>query len=203
MLCQKTIAWCTSKNNDSKNTNHRDTESQSFFKDLRVFVVEQEMILGESMTKESVQGYWQKFLSTLPQDSPYHSKTYIAEGWGDSSEMADELGGLIAQGIKTGTCSALWEWEAEGNPIPQAGLITIALDGRGEPLCIIETVEVTVCKYNEVDAEFARAEGEGDLSLNYWREAHRNFFSRVLPKIGKEFSEEMPLVCERFKMLFK
>ena len=155
------------------------------------------------MTQEVIEAYWQKFLSTLPGDSPYHAKTYVAEGWGDSPAMADELGALIVQGAKTATCSAVWEWEAEGNPIPQAGLITIALDGRGEPLCIVEAVEMTVRNYNEVDADFAREEGEGDLSLKYWREEHRNFFSRVLPKIGKEFSEDMPLVCERFRVIYK
>ena len=155
------------------------------------------------MTHETIQSYWQAFLSTLPPDSPYQTKSYIAEGWGDGPEMADELGGLIAQGIKTGTCSAVWDWEAEGNPIPKEGIVTVVLDGRGDPLCIVETVEVTIRKYNEVDADFARSEGEGDLSLEYWREAHRNFFSRTLPKIGKEFSEEMPLVCERFRMIYK
>ena len=155
------------------------------------------------MTEETVQAYWQKFLSMLPADSPYHTQTYTAEGWGDSPEMADELGALIVQGIKTGTCSALWEWEAEGSPIPAVGLITIALDGRGEPLCIVETVEVSIRKYNDVDADFARAEGEGDFSLTYWREAHRNFFSRALPKIGREFSDDMPLVCERFRVIYK
>lgn len=155
------------------------------------------------MTKETVQNYWQQFLASLPSDSPYRTKTYIAEGWGDGPDMADELGALIAQGTKTATCSALWEWEAEGNPIPQPGLLTVVLDGRGEPLCIVETMEVSIRKYNEVDADFAREEGEGDLSLNYWREAHRKFFARVLPKFGKDFSEEIPLVCERFRLIFK
>jgi len=154
------------------------------------------------MTKETVKDYWDQFLASLPSDSPYRGKTYVAEGWGDGPELADELGALIVKGIKTATCSALWEWEAEGNSIPKEGYITIALDGRGEPLCIVETVEISFRKYNEVDAEFARAEGEGDLSLNYWREAHRNYFSRVLPKVGKEFSEEMPLVCERFRVIY-
>ena len=155
------------------------------------------------MTEESVKHYWQKFLSTLPPESPYHAKTYIAEGWGDSPDMADELGALIAQGTKTGTCSALWEWEAEGNTPTQVGELTVALDGRGEPLCIVETVEVTIRKYNEVDADFARAEGEGDLSLEYWRAAHKRFFTRVLSKFGMEFSEDMPLVCERFRVIYK
>jgi uncharacterized protein YhfF len=155
------------------------------------------------MTNETIKNYWEQFLVSLPPDSPYRAKTYVGEGWGDGPAMADELGALIARGTKTATCSALWEWEAEGNPIPQPGLITIVLDGRAEPLCIVETVEVSIRKYNEVDADFARAEGEGDLSLNYWREAHRNFFSRVLPKFGKEFSEEMPLVCERFQVIYR
>jgi uncharacterized protein YhfF len=110
---------------------------------------------------------------------------------------------LIFRGIKTATCSALWEWEAEGNPIPQKGGITVVVDGGGNPLCIVETTEVTIRQYNEVDAEFAQAEGEGDFSLDYWREAHRNFFSRTLPKIGLEFSEDMPLVCERFQVIYK
>jgi uncharacterized protein YhfF len=155
------------------------------------------------MDTELIQNYWQKFLSTLPANSPYRSKAFISEGWGDGSEMADELGALIAAGTKTATCSALWEWDSEGESIPETGTVTVVLNGSGEPLCIVETVEVTVRKYNEVDAEFARQEGEGDLSLDYWREAHRTFFSRSLPRIGKNFSEEMPLVCERFRLIYK
>ena len=150
-----------------------------------------------------VKAYWQKILSSLPENSPYHAKSYVAEGWGDGPEMADELGALIAAGTKTATCSSLWEWEAESETPPETGAVTIVLDGSERPLCIVETIEVTIRKYNEVDAEFARQEGEGDLSLNYWREAHRTFFSRSLPKIGKEFSEEMPLVCERFRLIYK
>jgi uncharacterized protein YhfF len=153
--------------------------------------------------EEKVMAYWQKFMSILPADSPYREKSYIAEGWGDSPEMADELGELIARGIKTATCSALWEWQAEGNPIPQKGQITVVVDGEGHPLCIVETTEVTIRQYNEVDSDFAQAEGEGDFSLDYWREAHRNFFSRTLPKIGREFIEDMPLVCERFQVIYK
>jgi uncharacterized protein YhfF len=155
------------------------------------------------MTDESIKVYWEKFLATLPPDADYHSKSYIAEGWGDGPAMADELGALVVQGTKTATCSALWEWEDEGNPIPEVGFVTIALDGRGEPLCILESIEVAIRNYNEVDADFACSEGEGDLSLNYWREAHKDYFSRVLPKIGREFSEDMPLVCERFKLIHK
>ena len=110
---------------------------------------------------------------------------------------------LVLEGKKTATCGALWEYEAEGESIPKVGDVWIELDGNDNPVCITETVEVTFHKYNKVDADFAHDEGEGDQSLEYWRKAHKNFFSRTLPKIGKEFSEDMPLVCERFKLIYK
>ena len=154
---------------------------------------------------DTIERYWQKYLETLSGElSPEDKRgAYVAEQFGDSPEMANELGALIASGVKTATCSALWEWEAEGKPIPEAGLKTIVLDGEDTPLCIIETTEVEILPYNEVSAAFAREEGEGDLSLEYWREAHWRFFSRTLPKIGREAAPDMPLICERFRLLYK
>jgi uncharacterized protein YhfF len=155
------------------------------------------------MTVSTIETYWNDFLATQPLVSPYYGRTYVAEAFGDNPQLADELGALIVNGVKTGTCSALWEWEAEGNPIPEVGLISITLNGAGEPICIIETTEVTQRRFNEVDEDFAYSEGEGDRTLQYWREAHTRFFSRVLAKIGRNFSEDMPLICERFKVIYK
>lgn len=111
------------------------------------------------MTTERTEAFWQAYLETLPPDSPVRSEPYEAESFGDSPEMADELGALVASGTKTATCSALWEYEAEGEPLPGPGAKCVVLDGRDEPLCVIETVEVEVRPYNEVDARFAYEEG--------------------------------------------
>jgi uncharacterized protein YhfF len=155
------------------------------------------------MDSDRIETFWQSYLDTLPEDSPMRDEEYLAEGWGDSPQLADELGALIAAGTKTATCSALWEYEAEGSPLPEPGSKTIVLDGDGDPLCIVETTEVEVRPYNEVDARFAYEEGEGDRSLEYWREAHWRFFSRTLPSIGKEPTANMPLVCERFHVVYR
>ncbi|HQY94726.1 ASCH domain-containing protein [Caldilinea sp.] len=154
------------------------------------------------MTTILIENYWQAYLATLPDAAPARRMTYVAEGFGDNPALADELGALVVAGQKTATCSALWEWEAEGNPIAQVGDFWIVLNGRGMPLCITETVEVTIRRYDEVDADFAAAEGEGDRTLQYWRDAHRRFFTRILSAIDKEFSPEMPLVCERFRVVY-
>jgi uncharacterized protein YhfF len=155
------------------------------------------------MEGNSIEAYWRSYLDTLPAASPTRNEQYVAEGWGDSPRMADELGALIASGTKTATCSALWEYKAEGEPLPSVGLKTIVLDGNGDPLCIVETTEVKVQPYDEVDARFAYEEGEGDRSLAYWRDAHWRFFSRTLPNVGREPTTEMPLVCERFRVIYK
>lgn len=155
------------------------------------------------MINASIANYWDAFLSSLPADSPYSNKSFVAESFGDGPALAEELGQLAASGVKTGTCSSLWEWESEGNPVPRPGLITVLLDGRGSPLCIIETTEVNVCRFDEVDAQFAYAEGEGDRSLLYWRDAHQRYFARVLAKTNKEPAMDMPLVCERFQVIYK
>jgi uncharacterized protein YhfF len=154
------------------------------------------------MSEEQLEQYWQAYLATL--SNPTSSVgTYDASQFGDRSDLADKLGNLILKGVKTATCSALWEWEAEGSGLPEMGSKTIVLDGNDSPLCVIETIEVVIRAFNEVDDKFAYEEGEDDRSLESWRKEHWNYFSRVLPKIAKKPAPEMLLVCERFRVVYK
>jgi uncharacterized protein YhfF len=111
--------------------------------------------------------------------------------FGDGPRLADELLELVMNGVKTATCST----EDEPNT-STPGECWIVLDGQGTPRCVIKTLEVTYRRFGEVDAAFAYEEGEGDRSLRYWRDAHRSYFGRQ----GK-FSEDMMLMCERFRLV--
>lgn len=155
------------------------------------------------MSEEMIDAFWRAYQATLPADAPAQNATYVAESFGDNPGLADELTGLVLAGAKTATCSALWEWEAANDPLPQVGLHTIVLDAHGLPRCIIETTEVFIRAYDQVDAQFAWEEGEGDRSLAYWRDAHRRFFTRTLPRVGRTFAPDMPLVCERFRLVYR
>jgi uncharacterized protein YhfF len=108
--------------------------------------------------------------------------------FGDSPGMADELANLVLAGVKRATC-----WAASEGALTEPGKCMVMLDGAGRPRAVIETVEVTQQRFGEVDAAFAWDEGEGDRTLDYWRHAHRSYFSR-----RGEFSEDMLLYCERF-----
>jgi len=164
-----------------------------------------EQLRNEQLRNEQLRNeqFWEAYLATLPDDAPARRATYVAEPFGDNPALADELGDLVFAGQKCATCSSLWEWEAEGKPIAETGAFWIVLDGRGAPLCIVETIEVTIRRFDEVDEAFAYDEGEDDRSLQAWREGHRRFFTRTLAAIGKEFAEEMPLVCERFRVVYR
>ncbi|MGI9278254.1 MAG: ASCH domain-containing protein [Endozoicomonas sp.] len=43
---------------------------------------------------------------------------------------------------------------------------------------------------------------EGDLSIEWWREAHREFFSRECEALGIPFSEDCELVLEHFRLVY-
>jgi uncharacterized protein YhfF len=151
---------------------------------------------------EKAAKFWQKYLASLPEDKRTELRKPEAWGFGRGAEMADELGGLVASGIKQATASLLWEYEAEGSVLPKPGDLSIILDGNDEPLCLIETIEVLVKPFNQVDECFAYDEGEGDRTLKYWRDAHWRFFNITCQEIGRAPSEEMPVVCERFRVVF-
>src|SRR5690606_37559273 len=133
-----------------------------------------------------IEAYLENFLAAHPS---HRGKPYIAEPFGDNPVLADELGNLVLSGRKSATCSAVWEYQAEDESFPQVGTLWLVLDGQNQPMCVVETVEVTFRAFNEVDEDFARAEGEDDLSLESWREGHKRFFTRTLAEIGREFSE--------------
>lgn len=154
------------------------------------------------MNQKISEAFWRAYLATLPADAPAQNAAFVAEPFGDNPDLANELAALVLAGVKTATCSALWEWEAEGAFLPQVGLHTVVLDGQAAPLCIIQTTDVFICPFDQVSALFARQEGEGDRSLTFWREAHARFFTRTLPAIGRTFTPDMPLVCERFQLVF-
>jgi uncharacterized protein YhfF len=128
---------------------------------------------------------------TMSMPIPERYKHLPAFSFGDSPELADKLLELVVKGIKNATCST----EDEPNTsVP--GERWIVLDGRGEPRCVIESTEVTYRRFDQIDAGFAYDEGEGDRSLADWRRAHRAYFGRL----GR-FSEEMMLMCERFRLV--
>lgn len=116
---------------------------------------------------------------------------------------ADLLANLVAIGEKTATASAYPLYEIENEPLPKVGEYNVILDSKGEAICIIRTTRVYAVPFNEITAEHAYKEGEGDKSLDSWRKAHKKFFEDCLGEVGLQFTSDMKVVCEEFEIVHK
>lgn len=153
------------------------------------------MTIGD---EAKIRAFWREVrevVGSLPSELP--------EAWqfGATRDHADELLGLVLEGMKTGTSSSLWDCEDTGEPLPRAGQLNIILDGGGDPQAVVETTEVYTVPFNEVSAEHARAEGEGDRTLEHWRKVHESYW-RNYSESPRGFAPDMPVVCERFRLVF-
>ncbi|WP_018930900.1 ASCH domain-containing protein [Gracilibacillus lacisalsi] len=151
------------------------------------------------MSNNSIIQMWEDYRKINP-NAP---KEYEAWAFGDSKEMADELANLVLEGTKTATASNYTLYELENVTLPFVGLHNIILDGDGKAVGIAETTSVEIVPFDQVTTEHAYLEGEGDRTLRYWRDVHETFFKKEFKNINQAFNCKIPVVCERFKLIYK
>ena len=143
------------------------------------------------------------YLESIGVDPESNGMRYTAWHFDNNEQDANELVQLVLQGKKRATASSLWVYEAESEPVPEVGDLSVVTDWSGVAKCIIKTTRVDVVPFRDVSEEFARTEGEGDGSLAYWRRVHRTFFTQECAEIERAFTADMPVVCEEFDVVFR
>ena len=154
--------------------------------------------------QDTINEFWKAFLSSQPEFSPWKNAS-IPPAWqfGLGDSMAQELADLVVAGEKRATASLFWEYERGDEMLPKPGDLSIILDGKNTPVCLIETTAVQIVPFNQVNERFAAEEGEGDKTLHYWKKVHWRFFKNITcPEIGRKVSQIMPVVCEEFRKIY-
>lgn len=134
---------------------------------------------------------------SLPREAAYQVWYF-----GDNAALSRDLAGLVLRGRKRATAGLLWDVEADPGSMPVLCGYSVVTDIDGAPLMVLRTDRVETRAYRDVDADFAAAEAEGDGSLAYWRAAHWRYFSRRCEALGRTVSEDMPVVRERFSLIY-
>ena len=111
---------------------------------------------------------------------------------------ADLLADLVLKGEKTATASAYDLYAIEDEPLLQEGTFDVILDSQDQAVCIVEITKISVEPFNQVSAEHAFKEGEGDKSLGYWRQVHEDCFAEWLREAGLTFTPDIKVVLEEF-----
>lgn len=153
--------------------------------------------------EEQAQIYLNHYLSSLPETQRQKYQSFSSDHFCADEYNANLCSELIRVGQKTATCSLNAWYESGEEPMPTVGHLQVVVDWSGKPVCIIEIDSVEMCKYSEVTEEFAYAEGEGDRSLEWWRETHWRFFATECLELNIQPSEDMIIVLERFHVVYQ
>ena len=88
----------------------------------------------------------------------------------------DDLFDLVKTNRKCGTC-CLYENDSKMSKI---GDVNIIYNSQNQEITI-KITNVRKCRFCDVDANWTKIEGEGDLSLAYWKRVHLDFFRKEKP----------------------
>lgn len=151
------------------------------------------------LDREAAARMWADYRRAHPEvpDEPL-----VVEAFGDSPELADELIAFVVDGPKRATAGLVADFVAEGEPLPRLGSHWIACDGSGAPRAVLRSVELRLGPLSSVDAQFAWDEGEYERTLESWLDGHRRYFRRACAALGLDYSDEIELCFERFRVVW-
>tara|TARA_B110001452_G_scaffold161564_1_gene134495 strand:- start:95 stop:565 length:471 start_codon:yes stop_codon:yes gene_type:complete len=150
-----------------------------------------------NISKETL---WNDFLDKYPNNKTKDKP--ISFYFCDNEKDANECAELVVKEIKQATATSLWWFEKNNEALPKVGDQYIITDWNGSAKAIIETIKVELTPYNKITSEFAKSEGEGDKSLEYWKKVHQAYYSREMQPYNERFNENMIIICEYFKTIF-
>lgn len=140
---------------------------------------------------------WENFIK---QNIKYKDSSYSAWSYG---VLSDQLAELTVKNIKTATASAYDLYAVDNDPLPKVNDFNIILDSKDEAVCITKTTKVSIVPFLEVTEEHAFKEGEDDRSLAAWRKEHAKLFTQWFKEENLDFNENILVVCEEFKVVYK
>jgi uncharacterized protein YhfF len=146
----------------------------------------------------AVEAMWASYVAASGYDGPL----VMTYAFGDSAEMADELGLLVLHGPKRATAELVQAFVARDEPLPRVGDRCLVAGGNGWPLAIVRTTDVRVGPLSSVDDRFAWDEGEGDRTRAWWLDAHTRFFTRQCAAMGLTFGDGTGVVSGRFELVW-
>ncbi|MGV9763200.1 ASCH domain-containing protein [Micromonospora tulbaghiae] len=116
---------------------------------------------------------------------------------GTPGELRTRLNTLVLSGVKTATAGLVQEYDDENEELEYVGERLVLVDDDDALVGVVEVTGVEVVRFADVPWDFARAEGEGDRSIEEWREGHGAYWARQ----GTPVTDDTPVVCLRFRLV--
>ncbi|WP_346763385.1 ASCH domain-containing protein [Arthrobacter sp. CAU 1506] len=154
-----------------------------------------------SPDRDAARRMWREYAAARPGDIS-QGEEVVADHFGDSAALADELLGLVLAGQKRATATLAAEFHLQGERLPRIGDHWVACDGSGKPQAILRSTELRLGPPASVDQAFAWDEGEDDRQRSTWLEQHLAYWQRVCAAQGIEWRGDNEVVFERFRIVW-
>ena len=115
---------------------------------------------------------------------------------GSPGAMRQRLNQLILDGHKRATAGLLVDYVRENEELESPGDLLTLVDDDSRGVSTVVVTQVETVPFIEVPWSFAQAEGEGDESLEEWREGHRQFWTEA----GETIDDNTPVVLIWFEV---
>ncbi|MCI4063527.1 ASCH domain-containing protein [Micromonospora sp. R77] len=116
---------------------------------------------------------------------------------GTPGELRATLNTLVLAGVKTATAGLSTEYAEENEELEHVGERLALVDDHDALVGVVEVTGVEVVRLADVPWDFARSEGEGDRSIEEWREGHSAYWARQ----GTPVTDDSEIVCIRFRLV--
>ncbi|MFD6264883.1 ASCH domain-containing protein [Micromonospora chalcea] len=116
---------------------------------------------------------------------------------GTPGGLRTRLNTLVLSGVKTATAGLVQEYDDENEELEYVGERLVLVDDNDAFVGVVEVTGVEVVRFADVPWDFARAEGEGDRSIEEWREGHGAYWARQ----GTPVTDDTRIVCLRFRLV--
>jgi uncharacterized protein YhfF len=153
------------------------------------------------LRRDEALALWRAYSGTVVGSLPPEEDPWVGR-FGDSAPMADALVALVLAGTKRATAGLVRDSVDDVEPLPRIGGHWVVCDGAGVPRCVLRTVELRLGRLDSVDEAFAWDEGEGDRTRADWLAGHLAYFRRSAAARGREWSDDLEVVFERFRVVW-
>ena len=153
------------------------------------------------MKNASARNMWGDYLDAHLEDAFAEAPKTIH--FCDNEKDANECAELVKKGVKKATSPSLLGFQYRDEKLPKIGDFMVITNWAGKAQCIVRTTAVRLKPYFSIDREYTRLEGKRNKSLDYWKKAHWDFYTRELEPFGRVPRESMIVICQEFEKVFE
>lgn len=144
--------------------------------------------------------YWANFLKNTNRDAEDKCSGDLSfEGKGF---VQSQINSIVLAGQKQAFFTTLATFTIDNEPLPISGELYILVDNQNKPLCVLEIESVNIIPFNEVTFEMVKKEGEC-ATLGEWKEKMQEYIEDEAHVLGFEYSPDIKLVYQTFKVIYK